>query len=194
METKSVMICGVGGQGILLASDLLSKVMMETGMDVKKSEVHGMSQRGGTVISNVRFGEKVFSPLIGKGDVDFILAFEKLEALRHLEFLKKKGKVIVNDFAIEPLPVACGLAEYPEDVVKTIKDMIPDAIIVDALALAKEAGNTMSMNIALLGVLAKELKTDKDLWYNIIEKRLPQKTWAINEKAFDLGYGAENKG
>jgi len=188
METKSVMICGVGGQGILLASDLLSLVMLESGMDVKKSEVHGMSQRGGTVVSNVRFGEKVFSPLIGKGDVDILLAFEKLEGLRQLEFLKEGGVVIVNDFAIEPLPVACGLSKYPEDIILVVKDTISDAIIVNGLALAKKAGSARSMNIVLIGLLAKKMKTDKEIWHGIIEKKVSQKTWEVNKRAFDLGY------
>ncbi|TES92804.1 MAG: indolepyruvate oxidoreductase subunit beta [Candidatus Cloacimonadota bacterium] len=188
MEIKSVMICGVGGQGILLASDLLSQTMLETGMDVKKSEVHGMSQRGGTVVSSIRYGEKVFSPLIGKGDVDILLAFEKLEGLRQLEFLKEKGIVIINDFVIVPLPVACGLAEYPEDVISVIKNTVPDAVVIDGLSLAKKAGNARSMNIVLLGLLAKKLKIDRTLWYRVIEKRVPKKTWKVNKKAFDLGY------
>ena len=188
METKSVMICGVGGQGILLASDLLSQTMLEVGMDVKKSEVHGMSQRGGTVISNVRFGEKVFSPLIGKGDAEIILAFEKLEGLRQLEYLKKSGVVLVNDFVIEPLPVACGLAEYPDGIISVIKDTVPNTLVVDGFSLAKKAGNARSMNIVLLGVLAKKLEIDKKNWYSVIEKRVPKKTWEINKQAFDLGY------
>ncbi len=190
MEIKSVMICGVGGQGILLASDLLSQTMLETGMDVKKSEVHGMSQRGGTVVSSIRYGEKVFSPLIGKGDVDILLAFEKLEGLRQLEFLKENGIVIINDFAIVPLPVACGLTEYPEDVISVIKNAVPDAVIVDGLSLAKKAGNARSMNIVLLGLLAKKLKIDRTLWYSVIKKRVPKKTWKVNKRAFDLGYKA----
>ena len=190
MEIKSVMICGVGGQGILLASDLLSQTMLETGMDVKKSEVHGMSQRGGTVVSSIRYGEKVFSPLIGKGDVDILLAFEKLEGLRQLEFLKENGIVIINDFVIVPLPVACGLAEYPEDVISVIKNVVPDAVVVDGLSLAKKAGNARSMNIVLLGVLAKKLKIDRTLWHRVIEKRVPKKTWKVNNRAFDLGYGS----
>ena len=188
METKSVMICGVGGQGILLASDLLSQTLLEVGMDVKKSEVHGMSQRGGTVISNVRFGEKVFSPLIGKGDAEIILAFEKLEGLRQLEYLKKSGVVLVNDFVIEPLPVACGLAEYPDGIISVIKDTVPNTLVVDGFSLAKKAGNARSMNIVLLGVLAKKLEIDKKNWYSVIEKRVPKKTWEINKQAFDLGY------
>jgi len=188
MKTKSVMLCGVGGQGILLASDLLSKVMMKKGLDVKKSEVHGMSQRGGTVVSNVRFGEKVFSPLIGKADADIILAFEKLEGLRHIEFLKQNGVIIVNDYEIEPLPVASGLAEYPENVIGVIQNTIKDTVVLDAFSIAKKAGSARSINIVLLGVLARKLEIDKETWYNAIEERLPEKTWEINKKAFDLGY------
>ena len=188
MKTKSVMICGVGGQGILLASDLLSQVVLQEGIDVKKSEVHGMSQRGGTVVSNVRFGEKIYSPLISKGDADIILAFEKLEGLRHLEFLRENGIVIVNDFVIEPLPVACGLAEYPENIISVVKSAVPDAVVVDGLALAKKAGNARSMNIVLLGLLANKLKFARSIWYDIIEKRVPKKTLKVNKRAFDLGY------
>lgn len=189
MRTKSVMFCGVGGQGILLASDLLAKVMMERGMDVKKSEVHGMSQRGGTVVSNVRFGEKVFSPLIGKGDADIMLTFEKLEGLRHIEFLKENNAIIiVNDFVIEPLPVASGLATYPENIISVIKSTVPNTVIVDGFSLAKKAGDTRSMNIALLGTLARRLKTDKKIWYDVIGERVPKKTLEVNIRAFDLGF------
>jgi indolepyruvate ferredoxin oxidoreductase beta subunit len=188
MEIKSVMICGVGGQGILLASDLLAGVMLKSGMDVKKSEVHGMSQRGGTVVSNVRFGDKVYSPLIGKGDVDIMLAFEKLECLRHLEFLNEDGSVLVNDFAIQPLPVASGLAKYPEGIISLIKNTVKKTTVVNGLELAKKAGDTRSMNLALLGLLGKKLSTKKDVWYKMIEERLPQKTWDVNKRAFELGY------
>ncbi len=190
METKSVMICGVGGQGILLASDLLSQTMLEMGLDVKKSEVHGMSQRGGTVISTIRFGEKVFSPLIGKGNADIILAFEKLEGLRQLAFLKENGLIIVNDFAIAPLPVACGLAEYPEEVIPVIKDAVPETTVIDAFALAKKTGNPRSMNVVLIGALAKKLNTQKKLWFSVIENRVPRKTWDVNKQAFELGFSA----
>jgi indolepyruvate ferredoxin oxidoreductase beta subunit len=190
MNTKSVMICGVGGQGILLASDLLSQATLELGLDVKKSEVHGMSQRGGTVVSNVRFGKEVFSPLIGKGEADIMLAFEKLEGLRQLPFLKLGGSIIVNDFAIAPLPVACGLAEYPTHVVDTIKQAVPDTTIIDGLRLAKKAGNTRSMNVVLLGALAKKLTIDKRVWLEVIRKRVPPKTWKINREAFELGLTA----
>lgn len=188
MDTKSVMICGVGGQGILLASDLLSQAILATGMDVKKSEVHGMSQRGGTVISNVRFGEKVFSPLIGKGEADIILAFEKLESLRQLPFLKPKGAIIINDFAISPLPVACGLAEYPLNVIATIKDTVADTTVIAGLSLAKKAGSTRSMNVLLLGALAKKLDIDKKTWLEVVKKRVPEKTWEVNRRAFELGF------
>jgi indolepyruvate ferredoxin oxidoreductase beta subunit len=188
MKTKSVMICGVGGQGILLASDLLSQATLELGMDVKKSEVHGMSQRGGTVISNVRFGEKVFSPLIGKGEADIILAFEKLEGLRQLQFLKPDGAIIVNDFAIAPLPVACGLAEYPEQVIETITQAVADTAIIDGFALAKKAGSTRSMNVVLLGALAKKLSIEKKTWLGVLKKRVPSKTWEVNKQAFELGF------
>lgn len=188
MSTKSVMICGVGGQGILLASDLLSQAMLERGLDVKKSEVHGMSQRGGTVISSVRFGKKVYSPLIGKGEADIILAFEKLEGLRQLHYLKETGSIIVNDFSIAPLPVACGLAEYPENIIKTIKSAVADTTIINGLELAQQAGSARSMNVVLLGGLARKLDIEKALWLSVIKKRVPSKTWEVNKQAFELGF------
>ncbi len=188
MKTKTVMICGVGGQGILLASDLLATAMMDMKMDVKKSEVHGMSQRGGTVVSNVKFGEKVFSPLIGKGNVDIILAFEKLEGLRHIEFLKENASIIVNDFAIDPLPVASGLATYPENILSVIRMNVKDTTVIKGFEIAEKAGNPKTMNVALLGALGKKLNTEKKIWYHVIEQRLPEKTWKINKRAFELGY------
>lgn len=190
MSVKSVMICGVGGQGILLASDLLSQATLELGLEVKKSEVHGMSQRGGTVVSNVRFGEKVFSPLIGKAEADVLLAFEKLEGLRQLQFLRADGSIIVNDFAIPPLPVACGLAEYPSQIIETIKHAVSDTTIIDGLSLAKKAGSMRSMNLVLLGALAKKLNINKKIWLEVIRKRVPPKTWDINKQAFELGFTA----
>ena len=149
-----VVIAGVGGQGILLASDVLTEVAMKAGFDSKKSEVHGMSQRGGDVVSHIIFGEKVYSPLIGEGDADIILSFEKAEAMRSTDFLKKDGVMIINDMSILPLPVASGLAEYPQNPVDDIKRNIKNVIVIDAESKAKELGNVRVMNVILLGVMA----------------------------------------
>ncbi len=186
-DVFSVFITGVGGQGILMASELLSEVARRAGMDVKKSEVHGMAQRGGSVVGHVKFGTEVYSPLISDGEADVLMAFEKLEALRHINALKKGGKIIVNDQEIAPAPVAAGLMDYPEDVVDRIKAASEDAVIVDGLELAKEVGNTRTVNVALLGALSVFLPFDEKLWCEVIESRVPPKTIEINMKAFELG-------
>ncbi len=185
---KRIIISGVGGQGILLASDILSAVCMEAGYDVKKSEVHGMSQRGGDVVSHVVFGEKVYSPLIGEGDADIILSFEKVEALRNIHFLKEDGIVIVNDMKILPLPVASGMADYPQKTIDEIKENAKNAIIIDAQSIAEEIGNIKVMNIILLGLLAKNLDIDKELFIKTIKSKVPPKTVELNLKAFETGY------
>jgi len=184
-----VVIAGVGGQGILLASDVLTEVAMKAGFDSKKSEVHGMSQRGGDVVSHIIFGEKVYSPLIGEGDADIILSFEKAEAMRSTDFLKKDGVMIINDMSILPLPVASGLAEYPQNPVDDIKRNIKNVIVIDAESKAKELGNVRVMNVILLGVMAKYIKgIKKELWLETLKSHVPPKTIDANIKAFDLGY------
>ena len=193
MNTKSIVICGVGGQGILLASDIVAKVAMKAGKDVKKSEVHGMSQRGGDVISSVRYGDKVYSPIVGDGMADVILAFEKLEALRNIHLLKDTGRVIVNDYRLDPLPVASGLMEYPRDVIDRIKKRSADAIILNAIDIARKAGNTKTTNTVLLGVLARLLEFSREIWIKIIESRVPPKTVDVNKKAFEMGYNLIEK-
>jgi indolepyruvate ferredoxin oxidoreductase beta subunit len=187
METKSILICGVGGQGILLASDILADVCLELGYDVKKSEVHGMSQRGGNVVSTVRYGKKVYSPIIGENSADIILAFEKLEALRNLPYLKSKGKIIVNDYRWDPLPVASGLDSYPEGVLDTLKSQIEDIHIINSSKLALEAGNLRTMNIVLLGVLSLFLEFPSQIWIKVIKKRIPSKYLEMNQIAFEKG-------
>ncbi|MCD6453723.1 MAG: indolepyruvate oxidoreductase subunit beta [Candidatus Aminicenantes bacterium] len=185
-ETRSVIIAGVGGQGILLASNLLSEAAMEAGYDVKKSEIHGMSQRGGDVISTVRFGDKVYSPIVGLAGADVILAFEKLEALRNLPYLKKEGTIIVNDYRIDPLPVASGYMEYPENTIEYLKERVK-TIVLDAKELALKAGNIRTMNVVLLGVLSKSLDIPEDIWLKVIERRVPPKAIEANKIAFRLG-------
>ena len=185
-ETRSVIIAGVGGQGILLASNLLSEAAMEAGYDVKKSEIHGMSQRGGDVTSTVRFGDKVYSPIVGLAGADVVLAFEKLEALRNLPYLKKEGTIIVNDYRIDPLPVASGYMEYPENTIEYLKERVK-TIVLDAKELALKAGNIRTMNVVLLGVLSKSLDIPEDIWLKVIERRVPPKAIEANKIAFRLG-------
>jgi len=188
--TKSILICGVGGQGILLAGDIIAQTAMEAGFDVKKSEVHGMAQRGGSVISGVRFGDRVYSPLIGKDDADIILAFEKLEALRVIEYLKPQGLYIVNDYELPTLKISMGEEEYPKGIIEELKKVASKVILVDGLRLAKQAGNVRAVNVVLLGALAKSLNLPKERWLSVIEQRVPAKTRAINRRAFLLGYSS----
>ncbi|RKZ20369.1 indolepyruvate oxidoreductase subunit beta [bacterium] len=186
--TKSIVICGVGGQGILVASDILSLAAMYSGFDAKKSEVHGMSQRGGDVISTVRYGEKVYSPLIGEGMADIILGFEKLEVLRNLSLLKPDGKVIVTDTRLDPLPVACGLDEYPDDVIGWIKKNVSDVHVVDAVKVAVELGNIRVTNVVMLGALSGHIpEIKKEAWEQAIRERVPQKYVDLNLTAFERG-------
>lgn len=188
MITTSVIVCGVGGQGVLTASDIIAQVGLRAGLDVKKSEVHGMAQRGGSVVSAVRFGEKVYSPLVSRGMGDYILAFEKLEALRQLFQLKKSGHMIVNDYEIKPMPVLIGRTEYPDRIIERIKECIKNVNVLNATNLALQAGNIKATNTVLLGALARILEFDKSLWFDAIKKRFPKKTFDMNKKAFSLGF------
>ena len=185
--TKNIMIVGVGGQGTLLASRILGNTVINEGYDVKVSEVHGMSQRGGSVVTYVKYGEKVYSPIIDKGEADIILAFETLEAYRALPFLKKGGKMIVNNQEIDPMPVITGMAKYPEDICKKIADKA-DLQVVDALALATKAGNFKSVNVVLIGVMARSTDIPYEKWVDTIKTTVPEKFIETNLKAFDLGY------
>lgn len=186
-DTKKIMIVGVGGQGTLLASRILGNTVINEGYDVKLSEVHGMSQRGGSVVTYVKYGEKVYSPIIGKGEADIILAFELLEAYRALPYLKKGGKIIVNNQKMNPMPVITGAAEYPEDIEKKIAAEA-NLISVDALSLAKEAGNIKAVNVVLIGLLAKSSEIAKEAWLETLITTVPPKFLDVNLKAFELGY------
>lgn len=190
METKSIMIVGVGGQGTLLASRILGNAVISEGYDVKVSEVHGMSQRGGSVVTYVRYGEKVNSPIIDKGGADIILAFEELEALRALPFLKKDGKIIVNTQNIDPMPVITGAAKYPEHIIDLLKNAGADVTAVDALDLAIKAGNMKSVNVVLIGVMAKNTAINESVWKETIKNTVPEKFLEANIKAFELGYNS----
>ncbi len=191
MKTTSVMIVGVGGQGSLLASKLLGKLLCDEGYDVKVSEVHGMSQRGGSVVTYVRFGDKVYSPVITEGEADFIVSFEKLEAARYVSCLKEGGTVIVNTQEIAPMPVIVGATAYPSNILDemTAKGVHVDAM--DALSLAEQAGSSKAVNIVLMGRLAKYFDIPKDKWIAAIEKSVAEKFVEMNKKAFELGYSAE---
>jgi len=186
----NIMIVGVGGQGTLLASRILGNVAIKAGFDVKVSEVHGMSQRGGSVVTYVKYGEKVHSPIIDKGDADLILAFEELEAYRALPYLKKTGKMITNTQKINPMPVITGAQEYPQDIIKKLSSKI-QLIAVDALSLAQEAGNIKAVNVVLIGLLAKSMDVEKQVWIEVLKETVPPKFLEVNLKAFELGYNTE---
>ncbi len=188
MNTTSIMIVGVGGQGSLLASKLLGRLLMNEGYDVKVSEVHGMSQRGGSVVTYVRYGEKVYSPVIARGEADFIVSFEKLEGARYVDCLKKGGKIIVNTQEIDPMPVITGAAEYPHDILEEVKKNGADVDGIDALALAVEAGSAKATNLVLMGRLAKYFGIDEEKWMTAIEQVVKPAFIDMNKKAFDLGY------
>ena len=188
MSTKNIMIVGVGGQGTLLASRILGNAVISKGYDVKVSEVHGMSQRGGSVVTYVKFGDAVHSPIIDKGEADIILAFECLEAYRALPWLKKGGKMIVNDQMINPMPVITGAAEYPADALDKIAEQGAFVDALDALALAQDAGSSKAVNIVLMGRAAKYFDIPKEKWIAAIEKTVNPKFVELNKKAFELGY------
>ena len=185
--TKKIMIVGVGGQGTLLASRILGNTVINEGYDVKVSEVHGMSQRGGSVVTYVKYGKEVFSPIIGKGEADIILAFEMLEAYRAMPYLKEGGKLIVNTQEIDPMPVITGAAEYPENIGEKLAEKV-DVSLVDALSAAKEAGNFKAVNVVLIGVMAKSTDIPYEKWVETIKTTVPEKFMEVNLKAFDLGY------
>lgn len=192
MKTVNVMIVGVGGQGSLLASKLLGKVLLDAGYDVKVSEVHGMSQRGGSVVTYVRFGDRVASPIIDLGESDFILSFEKLEAARYAEYLSPNGKIIVNTQEIDPMPVIVGKAVYPSHVLNELesRDVTVDAV--DALSLAEQAGTAKAVNVVLLGRLARSLPDiPREAWQDAIKSSVKPKFVEVNLRAFDLGYALD---
>ncbi|MBQ7623722.1 MAG: indolepyruvate oxidoreductase subunit beta [Clostridia bacterium] len=190
MKNTNIMIVGVGGQGSLLASKLLGHVLIKQGCDVKVSEVHGMSQRGGSVVTYVRCGDKVYSPIISEGEADFIVSFEKLEAARHASMLKIGGAVIVNTQQIDPMPVITGAAVYPENVLEELKSKGVKVDELDALSLAKEAGSIKAVNLVLMGRLSRYFPYGEDVWLSAIEETVAPKFVEMNKKAFLLGKNA----
>lgn len=188
MNDLNIMIVGVGGQGTLLASRLLGKVAQKQGYDVKVSEVHGMSQRGGSVVTYVKMGKKVYSPIIEKGEADFLVAFEKLEALRWIDYLKKEGTLVLNDQEIDPMPVITGSTTYPEGIIDRLQAAGVRIRSVDALDIARKCGNIKAVNLVLIGLLAGTSSIGKEVWLEAIEEVVPQKFLDVNLKAFNAGY------
>ncbi len=186
-RVTNILLVGVGGQGILLASEILSETFMLAGFDVKKSEIHGMSQRGGSVVSHVRYGKEVFSPIVPEGEGDILFGFELMETFRSLPLLKQGGKVVVNDLRIPPPSVLMGQEAYPEGLVDRIRAEFPDVLLVDGQNLATEAGNPRAANTVLLGAVSKRLDIAEEFWLAALEKMVPKKAFTVNLKAFTLG-------
>lgn len=188
--TKNILIVGVGGQGTLLTGRIIGNYAMMKGQDVKMSEVHGMAQRGGSVVMQVKYGEKVYSPLVEPGEADIIFAFEKLEALRYIHYLKKDGVLIANTQRIDPMPVVMGMAQYPEHIEDEIKALNPKACLVDALSIAKEIGNVRVVNMIMIGAYAAYIGDPLEEWEQIVELTVPKHTIEMNKEALKRGYKA----
>ena len=189
--TKNIMIVGVGGQGTLLTSRIIGKAALASGLDVKISEVHGMAQRGGSVVTFVRFGDKVNEPVVEEGQADVIISFERLEALRYAHFLKKDGVLIVNDCRIDPMTVVTGVKQYPDNIIENLKKD-HSVYSIDGQKIALDLGNSKVLNSVVLGYAASFIGFDKDLWLNTVENTVPAKTIEINKNAFLAGYNAEH--
>lgn len=185
----NIMVVGVGGQGTLLTSRIIGKVAMQAGYDVKLSEVHGMAQRGGSVVTFVRYGEEVFEPVVEEGEVDLLISFERLEALRYAHFLKKDGAIVVNDCRIDPMTVVIGAGKYPENILEELSKE-HKLYTVDGNAIANGLGNSRVLNMVVLGLAAARLDFDREAWLGVIESTVPQKTIEINKKAFERGFEA----
>ena len=188
LKQANIMIVGVGGQGTLLASKLLGQLLLDEGFDVKVSELHGMSQRGGSVVTYVKYGEIVYAPVIGDGEADFIVSFEKLEAARYVKCLKKGGTIITNAQQIDPMPVTSGACEYPASALDELRAKGVDIVELDALSIANEAGSSKAVNLVLMGVLAKKLGMSDEKWYAAIERMVKPAFVELNKKAFSTSY------
>lgn len=185
--TRSIILVGVGGQGTITTSSILAKGLIEEGFDVKMSEIHGMSQRGGTVVTQIKYGEKVYSPIIGEGEADLIVSFEKIEAVRAISYLKQGGTLVTDDREIFPMPVLTGAAAYPADAIDRLKEICPNVIVVQAAETARKLGNVKAQNIVLLGALVRELGLTGIDWKSIIRSSVPEKFAELNLQAFDAG-------
>ena len=186
-QITNILLVGVGGQGILLASEILSEAAMLAGFDVKKSEIHGMSQRGGSVVSHVRYGQEVFSPIVPEGEGDILFGFELMETCRSLPLIKAGGIVVANDLQISPPSVLMGQETYPADLVLRIQDHFPDFLLVDGQKLAADAGNVRAANTVLLGAVSKRLDIAEEFWMKALEKMVPKKAVEVNKTAFMMG-------
>ncbi len=186
-NVTNILMAGVGGQGTLLASEILSEVLMQAGYDVKKAEVHGMAQRGGSVVSHVRFGKKVYSSIIPEGEVDVLFGFELLETYRYLPLVKKSGAIVVNNLKIAPPSVALGQREYPADVAAKLQEFVAKVHVVDGLQLAEQAGNSRTVNTVLLGTLSNTLEPTYEQWIAAIKSLVPERFLEVNLEAFELG-------
>ena len=186
-EVKNILLVGVGGQGTILASKILTEGLVDAGYEVKMSEIHGMSQRGGNVSTQVRYGEKVYSPIVGVGEADVIVAFEKMEALRWLEYLKPDGKMVINDFEIPSAPILMGVAEYPDGILEILNEKA-DTLVFKAGEIAESLGTGKAMNIVLLGALVKAMKVEGVDWHKAIRNNVKEKFIDVNIKAFEAGY------
>lgn len=186
-KTKNIMIVGVGGQGTLLTSRILGGIAVTAGYDVKLSEVHGMAQRGGSVVTYVRYGEKVAEPIVEEGQADILIAFETLEALRYAHFLKPDGAIVVNEQRIDPMPVVTGAAVYPENIIENLEKEY-NVYRINAMEEALRLGNSKVFNIIVLGLAAKHMDFSRETWLEVIEKTVPPKTIEINKKAFLSGF------
>jgi len=187
MDTTSILVVGVGGQGTLLTARVLGHLLTSEGHDVKISEIHGMAQRGGSVVTHIRYGEKVYSPIIEPAGADIVIGFEKMEALRWLHYLKPNGKMIVNEQEILPMPVISGDAEYPKDIVPRLREACLNLYILDAVSVAEKLGNTRVFNTVILGVLARFMGIEMESWTEAIRHTVPDKFLDLNLKAFELG-------
>ncbi|MDR3578759.1 MAG: indolepyruvate oxidoreductase subunit beta [Oryzomonas sp.] len=190
-RVTNILLVGVGGQGILLAAEILSEAVLLAGFDVKKSEIHGMSQRGGSVVSHVRYGTEVFSPIVPEGEGDILFGFELMETYRSLSLLRQGGAVVANDLRIAPPSVLMGQETYPEGLVERIRERFPDFLLLDGQKLACEAGNSRAANTVLLGAVSRRLDIDEQFWQQALEKMVPKKALEVNKKAFMLGRSSD---
>ena len=188
LKSVNILLVGVGGQGTILATRVLAKAAQDAGYDIKVSEIKGMAQRGGSVVTQVRLGEKVYSPLIAEGGADVILAFEKMEAQRWVSHLKADGSIIINDQAIPPVPVLSGAAIYPSDCLEKVQQAVANTTVVDALNIAVQCGNPKAANVVLIGLLAKRLPISKETWLTALKARVPERFIDVNLKAFEEGF------
>ncbi len=188
LKPVDILMVGVGGQGTILASRILALAAQEAGYDLKVSEIHGMAQRGGSVVTQVRLGEKVYSPLISTGGADVLLAFEKLEGLRLLASLKPGGTIIINEQEILPVPVLVGAVEYPPNIIEYVRSVAMNTVVVDAFDIAVKCGNPKAANVVLLGVMARNLPIEREVWEKALAERVPARLLEVNKAAFAAGY------